>query len=164
MLIQHVRPSLPTLAADGKTNTTLYSVLDGLRTSQRSWALQPADHKRSLLAKLLKQLMGLASFKPQAEELLKILRAVNNVRETVADGAGKSSVALELTSPVGLVAVVDGGNGDSKDALRLARLVVLAVLKGNAVLLCSNGQSALDIAKYVIVFTFLGQFGILITN
>ena len=166
-VIQRIRPGLAKLKSDGKTNTALFSVLDGLRGTQKFWALQPADHRRLLLAKLLKQLMSLASFQPLqgtliiiaksqqvfififwcclAGDLLDILRSIHRVRESVADGSGKTSVAFDLTGPTGLVSIID--DGDAKEVTKLARLVVLAVLKGNAVIICSSGQQALDFAK-----------------
>lgn len=73
------------------------------------------------------------------------MRSIHRVRESVADGSGKTSVAFDLTGPTGLVSIID--DGDAKEVTKLARLVVLAVLKGNAVIICSSGQQALDFAK-----------------
>lgn len=51
-------------AGNGKANTGLYPVLDGLRAAQRSWAGQ--GNKNVLVAKFLKRLLVQDSFPDKA--------------------------------------------------------------------------------------------------
>lgn len=72
------------------------------------------------------------------------MKAVHCLRETLADSCpAKGGMVFELTAPLGLVAVSD--SGEKTD--RLVRLVVLTLLKGNAVFLSSNDPRALDFIK-----------------
>ena len=48
--------ALPETVTDGKTNSSLHATVDGLRTVQKSWAVQ--SDKSLIMIKLLKQLLG----------------------------------------------------------------------------------------------------------
>lgn len=58
-----------TFVEGGKANTSLYPILDGLRSAQRSWASQ--GNRNVLITKFLKQLLVQESFSTKTGKILK---------------------------------------------------------------------------------------------
>lgn len=142
--IKLISSKLPTIP-DGKTNVGIYSLLDGLRTAQRSWTSQPTDQKRQLILKVLKQLIAQNSSQHQQAELMDLIQVIQRLRDTVSDASSKSSVVFDLTISLGVIAVIDAGEVDKLS--QLIRLILLAVLKGNGVVINSNNPATLDFVK-----------------
>jgi len=150
--------ALPQTVTDGKTNSSLHAIVDGLRTVQKSWAVQ--SDKSLIMIKVLKQLLGqdpffaktglllhffgfklgkmLNSFNKRIflwlELLLDLIRIVHNTKGKVVD-SGKNSLTFNLSDPLGAIAVI-ASEGDQLDCL--VRVVTLALLHGNAVMLSTS--------------------------
>lgn len=116
----------------GKANTSLYPILDGLRSAQRSWASQ--GNRNVLITKFLKQLLVQDSFSTKTDLLLELITASSRDVGKIAVSSAKRGVVFELTDPVGLIAVI-ASDGDRLDLL--VRIITLALLKGNALMLCN---------------------------
>jgi len=78
-------------------------------------------------------------------ELIDLIRVIQRLRDTVSDASSKSSVVFDLTIPLGVIAVIDAGEVDKLS--QLIRLILLAILRGNGVVLNSNNQATLDFVK-----------------
>lgn len=132
----------------GKANTSLYPILDGLRSAQRSWASQ--GNRNVLITKFLKQLLVQDSFSTKTDLLLELITASSRDVGKIAVSSAKRGVVFELTDPVGLIAVI-ASDGDRLDLL--VRIITLALLKGNALMLCNVqntvAQTLVKIAKDV---------------
>ncbi|XP_057369530.1 betaine aldehyde dehydrogenase-like [Daphnia carinata] len=127
----------------GKANTSLYPILDGLRSAQRSWAIQ--GNRNVFVIKFLKQLLVQDSFSTKTDLLLELIIASSRDMGKVAISSAKRGVVFELTDAVGLVAVV-ASDGDRLDSL--VRIITLALLKGNAIMLCNvQNDIALTLVK-----------------
>lgn len=124
--------ALPETVTDGKTNSSLHATVDGLRTVQKSWAVQ--SDKSLIMIKLLKQLLGQDPFFAKTELLLDLIRIVHNAKGKVVD-SGKNSLTFNLSDPLGAIAVI-ASEGDQLDCL--VRVVTLALLHGNAVMLSTS--------------------------
>ena len=80
------------------------------------------------------------------ELLLDLIRTVHNVKGKLVDSA-KNSLTFNLNDPIGVVAVI-ASEGDQLDCL--VRVVILALLQGNAVVLSTSAainSAALNFAK-----------------
>lgn len=74
-----------------------------------------------------------------------LIQVIQRLRDTVSDASSKSSVVFDLTISLGVIAVIDAGEVDKLS--QLIRLILLAVLKGNGVVINSNNPATLDFVK-----------------
>nr|CAH0109071.1 unnamed protein product [Daphnia galeata] len=130
---------------DGKPNTTLFPILDSLHSTQRSWAGQ--GNRSVLVTKFLKQLLTQESFITKTDLLLELITTISRDTGKVATSSAKRGVILDLADPVGVIALI-ASDSDRLDSL--IRIIALALLKGNAVMLynvLSTSAIALNLVK-----------------
>jgi len=122
---------------DGQVNVALYAQIDKLRAAQRNWATQ--GKRNAILTQFLKQLLTHSSFSLMAGEVFKVMGVVNSTTKgAIVEGSTKNSTIFDLKDAVGLVAILDTFEVNFESVLRV---LVIALLNGNAVVLSSDEDS-----------------------
>jgi len=122
---------------DGATNAELYPQLDALRLAQRNWSAQ--GKKNLMLTQFLKLLAVHPLFCSIQESLFELINVVHSINKgNVIEGFTKNSTVFDLKDPIGILAMVMNIDANMKSLLSV---LVVALLHGNAVVLCNQPES-----------------------